>query len=134
MLVASGTKVGAAWVKANIIPNLVDTLNSTEAVDRPLVKAAAARALGACYANHKGAWDEDGFNALLAQLRLEYPLGEITDEPLRAAMVEEVADARNAAGEALGKAPLTTAQKNQVRRAQQVNPHVPHPKRTATDD
>jgi HEAT repeat protein len=133
-LVATGTKVGAAWVRQNILPNLIDTVNSTEAVDRPSVKAAAARAMGACYDAHAGAWDEDGFNALLAQVRLEYPLSEIADADQRAAMVEEVADARNAAGEAIGRAPTTAAQRSQFQRAQQTNPHTPHPDaRTAGD-
>ena len=126
-LVASGTKVGAAWIKLEILPNLIDTLNSTDPIDRPSVKAAAARAMGACYKSHPGAWDEDGFNALIAQYRLEYPLGEMSDKDQRAAMIEEVADARNAAGEAIGHAPITDAQRNQVRRAQQINPHMPHP-------
>jgi hypothetical protein len=126
-LVASGTKVGAAWVRQNVLANLIDTLNSTEAVDRPYVKAAAARAMGACYKNHKGSWDEDGFNALLAQLRLEYPLSEIADEDQKAAMVEEIADARNAAGKAIGDAPTTAAQRVTYLRAQQTNPHAPHP-------
>lgn len=126
-LVAGSGKVGAAWVRQNVLPNLIDTVNSTEAVDRPSVKAAAARAMGACYKNHKGAWDEDGFNALLAQIRLEYPLSEIADEDQRAAMVEEVADARNAAAKAIGDAPTTAAQRSQAQRAQQTNPHMPHP-------
>jgi hypothetical protein len=133
-LVASGTKVGATWVGENILPNLIDTLNSTEPVDRPSVKAAAARAMGACYKAHPGAWNEDGFNALLAQLRLEYPLSEISDAGQRAAMVEEVAAARNAAGKAIGNAPATPAQQLQAQRAQQTNPHMPHPDtRTAGD-
>ncbi|MCB9931834.1 MAG: hypothetical protein H6841_00265 [Planctomycetes bacterium] len=132
-LVASGTKVGAAWVRANVIPNLLDTLTSEEAVDRPSVKAAAARALGACYKYHKGAWDEDGFNALLAQLRLEYDLSEIADAEMREAMVMEVADARNAAGVALGDAPATAAQRLQIKRAQAVNPHNPHPDRRTAE-
>ncbi|MCZ7606950.1 MAG: hypothetical protein M5U25_12960 [Planctomycetota bacterium] len=131
-LVANSSKVGAAWVRANLIPNLLDTVNSDEVVDRPSVKAAAARALGACYQYHKGAWDEDGFNALLGQLRLEYNLSEIADEEMREQMVIEVADARNAAGKALGDAPTTAAQRLAIKRAQAINPHNPHPEtRTA---
>ncbi|MCB9895762.1 MAG: hypothetical protein H6839_15050 [Planctomycetes bacterium] len=133
MLVSNGTKVGAAWVRANIIPNLLDTLTSDEAVDRPAVKAAASRALGACYKYHAGAWDEDGLNALLPQLRLEYDLAEIADEEQRAAMVEEVADARNAAGLALGDAPTTAAQRQMIRKAQALNPHLPHPDRRTAE-
>lgn len=131
-LVANSSKVGAAWVRANLIPNLLDTVNSEEEVDRPSVKAAAARALGSCYQHHKGAWDEDGFNALLGQLRLEYNLSEIADEEMREQMVIEVADARNAAGKALGDAPTTAAQRLAIKRAQAINPHNPHPEtRTA---
>ncbi|MBZ0137940.1 MAG: hypothetical protein K8I27_16410 [Planctomycetes bacterium] len=131
VLVDGGKGVGAAWVRENVIPNLLDTLTSDEAVDRPLVKAAAARALGECYKAHKGAWDEDGFNALLAQVRLEYDLSEIADEAQRAAMIEEVAAARNAAGAAIGDAPTTAAQRLVLKRGQAVNPHAPAPDRTA---
>lgn len=129
----SGTKVGAAWVRTNVIPNLLDTLNSEEAVDRPSVKGAASTALGNCYKFSKGAWDEDGYNALLGQIRLEYDLSSISDEDMRAAMVLEVAAARNAAGEALGKAPTTPAQRLAVARAQAVNPHLPHPDRRTAE-
>lgn len=133
VLVEGGRGVGAAWVRENLIPNLLDTLNSDEAVDRPLVKAAAAKALGQCYKNHKGAWDEDGFNALLALVRLEYDLGEISDEDMRAAMIEEVAHARNAAGQAIGDAPTTAPQRLALKRAQAVNPHAPHPDSRTAD-
>ncbi|MCA8910943.1 MAG: hypothetical protein KDB82_04515 [Planctomycetes bacterium] len=129
----SGNKVSAAWARENLIPNLLDTLNSDEAVDRPAVKGAASMALGNCYKYNKGAWDEDGYNALMAQLRLEYDLSTIADEDMRAAMVREVADARNAAGEALGKAPTTPTQRLAIRRAQAVNPHMPHPDRRTAD-
>ena len=133
VLVEGGKGVGAAWVRENLIPNLLDTLNSDEAVDRPMVKGAAARALGECYKAHKGAWDEDGFNALLAQVRLEYDLSEIADEDMRAAMIEEVAAARNAAGNAIGDAPTTAPQRLALKRAQAVNPHSPHPDSRTAD-
>lgn len=133
VLVDGGKGVGAAWVRENIIPNLIDTLNSDEAVDRPMVKAAAARALGQCYKNHKGAWDEDGFNALVSLIRLEYDLSEISDEAMRAAMIEEVSAARNAAGNAIGDAPATPAQRLAAKRAQAVNPHAPHPNTRTAD-
>ncbi|MCA8935412.1 MAG: hypothetical protein KDB68_04335 [Planctomycetes bacterium] len=129
----SGNKVGAAWVRTNVVPNLLDTLNSDEAVDRPSVKGAASRALGNCYMNNKGAWDEDGFNALKTQLRLEYDLSEISDDDMREAMILEVEAARNAAGEALGKAPMTPAQILAVQKMQAVNPHTPHPDRRTAE-
>jgi HEAT repeat protein len=133
VLVKGGKGVGAAWVRENIIPNLIDTLNSDEAVDRPSVKGAASRALGECYKAHKGAWDEDGFNALVAQVRLEYDLSEIADPDMRAAMIAEVSAARNDAGSAIGDAPTTAAQRLALKRAQAVNPHAPHPDRRTAD-
>lgn len=127
----SGSNVGAAWMRANIIPNLLDTIDAgpESLVDRPSVKAAAARALGAVYKNHRGAWDEDGFTSLRDMLRLDYDLdniegGEVfTREMQVESMKQEVMDARNAAGEALGKAPTTAAQRLEILRLQAVDPH-----------
>ncbi|MBK8207695.1 MAG: HEAT repeat domain-containing protein [Planctomycetes bacterium] len=127
VLVADGKRTGAAWVRANLIPNLLDTVNSTEAVDRPRVKASAARALGATYGTHRGAWDEDGFNGLKGLVRLEYDLAETDDEAQRTKLVLEVFDARNAAGEALGRSPTTAQQRSIIKREQAVNSHNPHP-------
>jgi HEAT repeat protein len=133
VLVADQRRVGASWVRANVIPNLIDTVTSESRVDRPAVKGAAAKALGSAYAAHRGAWDEDGFNALREMLRLEYDLSETSDEDLRNQLVLEVFDARNAAGAALGRAPTTASQRQTVRRQQAVNPHAPHPDRRAAD-
>jgi HEAT repeat protein len=140
----SGKKVSGSWLHKEIVPNLLDTLNSESAVDRPSVKGAAAEALGNCYQYSKGAWDEDGRKALTKLLRLRYDLNNIPiddDDPkvaekkaLRAKMILEVAAARNAAGEALGKAPTTPQQRLEIAKIQAVNPHTPHPdKRTAGD-
>lgn len=131
-LVADSGKTGSEWVRANVVPNLLDTVGSDEAIDRPRVKAAAAHALGAAYAFHRGAWDEDGFNALLALHRLSYDLSETSDDVQRNALVLEVTGARNAAGQAIGRAPTTAAQRLELQRRQAVNPRAPHPEsRTA---
>jgi HEAT repeat protein len=127
VLVADSNRVGASWLRANVIPNLLDTVSSDEAVDRPRVKAAAARALGAAYAAHRGAWDQDGFEALKGLMRLSYDLSETEDEAQRNALVVEVEQARNAAGLAIGRAPATAAQRLELKQAQAVNPSSPHP-------
>jgi HEAT repeat protein len=132
-LVTDTNRVGASWVRANVVPNLLDTVNSTSLVDRPRVKGAAATALGAAYGTHRGAWDGDGFDGLLNMMRLEYDLSETSDEDLRNALILEVFDARNAAGRAIGRAPTTAPQRLQVRRQQAVNPHSPHPDRRSAD-
>ncbi|MCL4731455.1 MAG: hypothetical protein KJ044_13590, partial [Planctomycetes bacterium] len=117
----------ANWVRTNLVPNLVDTINSTDRVDAPLVKAAAARALGACYQYHRGSFDEDGFKALLALVRLEHDLDSIGDENTRMRAIAEVNAARNAAGDALGRAPTTQAQRALIARAQMIVPHAKPP-------
>lgn len=131
VLVANSSKVGAAWVRQEIIPNLLDTVSSEEeGVDRPFVKAAAARALGAAYAFHKGAWDEDGFKALMTALRTEFNLESAKEEGRDLdALVLEVEAARNAAGEALGRAPTKARQRLEVQKQQAVNRHAPPPNR-----
>jgi hypothetical protein len=126
-LIRDGNRVGAAWARENLVPNLLDTLGSEDRVDRPRVKAAAARALGATYGTHRGAWDEDGYNALKGMLRLSFDLAEISDVDQRMAMEREVYDARQAAGEAFGRAPTTSAQRIEFQREQAVNRHAPHP-------
>lgn len=129
-LVSNSNKVGAAWVRQEVIPNLLDTLTSEEEVDRPSVKAAAARALGGAYAFHKGAWDEDGFKALMAGLRTEIDLNGAEGEGAALdAWILEVEAARNAAGEALGRAPTKARQRLEVQKQQAVNRHAPHPDR-----
>lgn len=135
VIIADGKRTGASWVRANVVPNLLDTCNSEERVDRPRVKAAAAKALGATYGTHKGAWDADGFEALKKLVRLEYDLTE-TDDPLqRQSLILEVFSARNAAGEAFGRAPTSAQQRSAFKREQAVNNHAPHPdKRKASDD
>ncbi len=134
-LVADANRTGASWVRENVVPNLLDTIASEELVDRASVKAAAARALGATYGTHRGAWDEDGFNALKSMLRLKAELAQATDDAQRMALALEVYDARNAAGKAIGRAPTTEAQRLEVRKLQAVNPHAPHPaRRTAGND
>ncbi len=126
-LVGDSNRVGAAWVRQNLVPNLLDTLNSTDMVDSPLVKGAACTALGACYQSHKGSFDEDGYKALLAMLRLEHNLDSIADAARKEQAIMEVTDARNAAGEALGRAPTTAAQRLEIKKAQQVIPHSKPP-------
>jgi hypothetical protein len=126
-LIRDANRVGAPWARENLVPNLLDTLGSEDRVDRPRVKAAAARALGATYGTHRGAWDEDGYNALEGMLRLGYDLAEISDNDQRIAMERDVHDARNAAGEAFGRAPTTSAQRSEFQREQAVNRHAPHP-------
>jgi HEAT repeat protein len=131
-LVRNRERVNSEWARSNVVPNLLATISSDDLVDRPYVKAAAARALGSCYGAHSGPFDEDGFQALLAMLRLEVNLGEISDDERRDDTLLEVADARNAAGEALGRAPTNAGQRLAVKRAQAVNPNLPHPEsRTA---
>ncbi|MBE7490439.1 MAG: HEAT repeat domain-containing protein [Planctomycetes bacterium] len=127
VLVKDSNRVGANWVRTNLVPNLVDTINSTDRVDAPLVKAAAARALGACYQYHRGSFDEDGFKALLALVRLEHDLDSIGDENTRMRAIAEVNAARNAAGDALGRAPTTQAQRALIARAQMIVPHAKPP-------
>jgi hypothetical protein len=114
-------------VRQNVVANLLDTVNSTDLVDSPMVKAAAARALGACYGSHKGCYDEDGFNALLALMRLRYDLAGVADAGQRAGMIAQVVDARRAAGEALGRAPLTAAQSAEAQNKQAIVPHSKPP-------
>ena len=76
--------------------------------------------------------NEDAYKALLKMLRYEVNLGEIEDAARLEKTVMEVADARNKAGEALGNAPLTPAQRLEVSKAQQIYAHEPAPeKRTA---
>jgi HEAT repeat protein len=133
VLIADARRTSVAWAQESLVPNLIDTVNSTELVDRPSVKAAAARALGAVYGAHKGAWDEDGFNALKGLARLKFDLGTTGSEEERNAMVMEVMEARNAAGQAIGRAPTTPEQRQAFKSEQAVNPHAPHPgSRTVT--
>lgn len=127
VLVSDSNRVGAAWVRQNIVPNLVDTINSTDRVDAPTVKGAAAKALGACYAHHRGSFDEDGFKALLALCRLQHDLESIEDPNTKLRAIGEVVAARNEAGKALGRAPTTQAQRLQVDRAQMIVPHEKPP-------
>lgn len=127
VLVSDSNRVGAAWVRQNIVPNLVDTINSTDRVDAPLVKGAAAKALGACYAYHRGSFDEDGYKALLALCRLEHDLASIDDPNRKLQAINEVTEARNQAGHALGRAPTTAAQRTEIKKAQQIVPHQKPP-------
>lgn len=127
VLVSDSNRVGAAWVRQNLVPNLVNTINSTDRVDAPKVKGAAAKALGACFAYHRGSFDQDAFKALVAQLRLEHDLESIDDPVRREQAIMEVTAARNAAGEALGRAPTTPAQRLEIAKAQQVVPHQAPP-------
>ena len=134
VLVGSKGSVGSGWVRQNVIPNLLDTMNSVDEVDRPRVKGSAAWAAGECYKQHKGSYDQSGFDALLKMLRLEVDLGEIQDSDRRERAIRELAEARNAAGGALAKAPTTAVQRLKVVKAQAVNPHLPHPdRRTASE-
>jgi HEAT repeat protein len=125
--------VSASWARENLVPNLLDTVTSEQLVDRPRVKAAAAAALGATYAAHGDAFDGDGFDALMAMLRLEVDLSETTDEETRNSLLLEVFDARNAAGRALGRAPTTAEQRQMIRHHQAVHPHAPAPDRRAAE-
>jgi len=127
VLVSDSNRVGAAWVRQNLVPNLVDTINSTDRVDAPGVKGAAAKALGACYAYHRGSFDEDGFKALLALCRLQHDLDSIADADAKLRAIGEVTAARNEAGKALGRAPTTPAQRVEVSRAQMIVPHQKPP-------
>ncbi|MCC6464639.1 MAG: HEAT repeat domain-containing protein [Planctomycetes bacterium] len=126
VLVADEKRVGASWVRQNLVQNLLDTINSADLVDAPYVKAAAARALGACYGTHKGCFDEDGYKALLGLLRLQFEL-EGVEGATRDKLVREIVDARNAAGEALGRAPTTAAQRLEIAKRQATLPHEPPP-------
>ncbi|MHC4840276.1 MAG: hypothetical protein ACYTDT_04845, partial [Planctomycetota bacterium] len=126
-LVSDTRRINAEWVRTNVVPNLVATLTSDDGVDRPSVKGAAAHALGACYASHKKSFDVDGYNALRDMLRLGYDLTTVQDESLREDMISEVNAARNEAGKALGLAPTTVAQRLEINRVQQANPHAGHP-------
>lgn len=126
-LVSDSSKVGAAWVRQNVVANLLDTINSGDLVDSPAVKASAARALGACYGAHKGSYDEDGYKALLGLIRLRYNLAGVQDEAQKATLLAEVVDARRAGGEALGRAPATDAQRAEAATKQAIIPHEKPP-------
>lgn len=130
-IIGDSRRADAAWVAANIVPVLVDTLNSEDRVDNPVVRAAACKALGSCFRYYPQSFGDAAYQALLKMLRYEVPLGEEPEGRLENA-IREVNDARNAAGVALGNAPLTAQQRQEVRRAQQVFAHEAAPdKRTA---
>ncbi len=126
-LISDSKRMNAEWVRSNVVPNLIATLVSDQATDSPSVKGAAASALGACYRNHKKSFDEDGYNALRNMLRLGYILNDVQDEGDRERMISAVNAARNEAGKALGLAPTTIAQRLEINRVQQTNPHAAHP-------
>jgi tetratricopeptide (TPR) repeat protein len=131
-LVSDSKRLDSGWVSTNLVPVLVDTLNSEDKVDAPAVRAAASWALDRCFHYYPQAFNEDAYKALLKMLRYEVNLGEIEDATRLEKTVMEVADARNKAGEALGNAPLTPAQRLEVSKAQQIYAHEPAPeKRTA---
>ncbi|MCC6573991.1 MAG: HEAT repeat domain-containing protein [Planctomycetes bacterium] len=133
VLVGSSSRVSAAWVRDNVLPKLLDTIvktdDFTEATDTPEVRAAAALAMGQCFRYHAQSFTEDHYKALKDMLRYEEDLSATTDEAAREASVLAIAAARNAAGVALGQAPLTPAQRLEVTKAQAVIPHVPNPDR-----
>lgn len=131
-LVSDSRRLDSGWVTTNLVPVLVDTLNSEDRVDSPAVRAAASKALGSCFHYYPQSFNDDAYKALLKMLRYEVNLGEIEDAARLEKTVTEVADARNKAGIALGNAPLTKAQKLEVSRVQQLYAHETAPdKRTA---
>jgi hypothetical protein len=126
-LVSDSKRLDSGWVATNLVPVLVDTLNSEDKVDSPAVRGAASWALDRCFHYYPQAFNEDAYKALLKMLRYEVNLGEIEDAARLEATVKEVADARNKAGDALGNAPLTAAQRLEVSKAQQVFAHEAAP-------
>lgn len=137
VLVQSTKGTGAGWLTANVVPNLVtvisDGIPEQSSVNTPLVRAAAARALGEIYNHHAGCFNDEGLDALLKQIRYEIDLASIEDTDRREQAISEVAEARNAAGAALGKAPTTAAQRLKIAKAQAANRHAAHPDRRVAD-
>jgi len=128
-LASDSRRLDAGWVSANLIPNLLDTLNSEDKVDSSKVRAAACKALGRCFHYYPQAFSEDAYKALLKMLRYESDLAEIETADRLEAAIAAVNDARNAAGEALGNSPLTRAQALEVAKTQQVFAHEAAPDR-----
>ncbi|HRJ78064.1 MAG: hypothetical protein HPKKFMNG_03078 [Planctomycetes bacterium] len=128
-LVADSRRIDAGWVRTNLLPNLIDTLNSEDLVDEPDVRTAACFALGQCFHYHPQSFNEDAYKALLKMLRYEIALDSIQNPDRLEDAVSRVAATRNEAGMALGRAPLNDAQRLEVAKAQAVFPHEPAPDR-----
>ncbi len=95
----------------------------------PAVRAAFAYALGEFFLHHPSLYQPagQGFNALLGTMRLQYDLSSLgeNDRVLKETLLSDLAQARNNAGAALGKAPLDVSERVLVLQVQRASRHLP---------